>query len=68
MLDADTLLANKKSMLSEIAPKIIVYAYPKRKTATALEVKSLIAAYEELTVNLDITSIEYLSKIFSEDR
>lgn len=67
MLDADTFLGNKKSILSEIAPKIIVYAYPKKKTATALEVKSLFAAYEELTVGLDITSVEYLSKIFSKD-
>lgn len=60
MFDADTLLANKKSILSEIAPKIIVYAHPKKKTV--LEVRSILTAFEELTVGLEITSIEYLSK------
>lgn len=60
MLDGDTLLANKKSILSEIAPKIIVYSHPKRKTI--VEVRSLFTAYEELTVGLEITSVEYLSK------
>lgn len=60
MLDGETLLTNKNSMLLEIAPKIIAYAYPKKRTT--LDVKSLIATYEELIVGLENTSIEYQSK------
>lgn len=60
MLDGDTLLANKKSMLLEIAPKIIAYAKPKAKSS--LDIKTLIVAYEELIVGLEILSVEFQSK------
>lgn len=58
------MLADKKTSLSEIAPRIITFAYPKKKAI--LDVKSLITAFEELTVGLEITSIEYQSKAFKD--
>lgn len=60
MLDGDTLLANKKSMSLEIAPKIIAYANLKAKFS--FDIETLSVAYEELRVGLENLSVEFQSK------